>query len=450
MILNQTIKLKLLFTAVFLFINCLHEANAASTVLNQPGVFYYGGNVEADPIISNDAIIQISANDVVVDLGEHSLLQNSDNTQTGLCGIIVAPNVQNVVIKNGIIENLSGVGIIIGEGAQVTIEDLVINNCALGGIQFNGSASNPIDQSFIRNCRISNCCQLPASQSALSLAYCTNIHIDNCYFNNNGQTTNNLDVINLTSCSQCELNTCLINGNAGSLLNGIHLINSSLNLFDNCQITNNYAQSNAFIGFASDASNYGHIFKNCLVQGNGSDGGEVSGFSAHSNSACTFENCRVSTNQATAVSSIIYGFKIYNSQSIHLNKCFALNNSNTGPNGNSYGILWHNNSQSYLTDSVAENNSAVNQGYGMLINLCHNYGVQNSQFNSNKGGVQTRGLKISGSSQRFVTNNTAFNNGTTPLEQIDGLSAKELVDIESSSPNLTKVKYPLMNVRVYA
>ena len=72
-------------------------------IINTPGNFVYGADNIGDPASANEAIIRIDVSNVSLDFRGRSIYQLPGNTQLGLDGILISPNISNVTIKNVII-----------------------------------------------------------------------------------------------------------------------------------------------------------------------------------------------------------------------------------------------------------------------------------------------------------------------------------------------------------
>jgi hypothetical protein len=101
-------------------------------------------------------ILYITTDNIILDLNQKTITQNasfSPNPQNpfankafqepNLVAIYIADGVKNVVIKNGTINTVSGCGILIGANCKnITIDNVSIINCAMGGII---AGYNPFD-----------------------------------------------------------------------------------------------------------------------------------------------------------------------------------------------------------------------------------------------------------------------------------------------------------------
>ena len=101
-------------------------SSTTALTISRPGN-YMLTETYTDTGIAGIAIISITADDVVLDLGGHSLV--GDGSLTGI-GISIASSAYNVVIQNGNVrETGAGVGISVGSGARdIVIQNIGVNN----------------------------------------------------------------------------------------------------------------------------------------------------------------------------------------------------------------------------------------------------------------------------------------------------------------------------------
>lgn len=127
--------------------------NLDNAVTNwQLGTDYY-----AAPTDPGDAVFTITANNIIVDLNNHIISQDSTNTVTGLVGILVSSGVQNAIIRNGTIVGLTGQGIVLQDGCgAVRLENLTISECQQGGVLMNGQSLG-VSFARIAHCSINQC-----------------------------------------------------------------------------------------------------------------------------------------------------------------------------------------------------------------------------------------------------------------------------------------------------
>ncbi len=175
--------------------------------ITQTGDYDISGDANYTPVGTNDTIVQISASNVSLNLGGHTLTQS--NLVAGLTGITVSPNLTNVSIKNGYIQNITGTGIGIGQGcARITIDNIATISCDNRAINISGLPNSLIRNSVVKNCAFLNNCQGAAADNVITLSHCVNVQIKDCTFTQNSTSPNTLDVAELATCTRCEIIGC--------------------------------------------------------------------------------------------------------------------------------------------------------------------------------------------------------------------------------------------------
>jgi hypothetical protein len=133
-------------------------------IISVPGTYCMKETVT----LTSGSGITVNSNDVTIDLQGHTI-NGAGNSTTA---IELGDGVQNVIIQNGIIENLGGVspdgiGIRDTVGNVTTLENITIqnvnfNNNSVAAISFNQAAAGTydVDGMLIRNCRSDNSGQI--------------------------------------------------------------------------------------------------------------------------------------------------------------------------------------------------------------------------------------------------------------------------------------------------
>lgn len=378
---------------IFLTLICLSFlSNATITVINSPGVWPVGGSVIANPQSSNDTIVTITANNVIFDLKNYGLSQISTNTMTELIGIFVAPNLSNITIKNGTIENVSGVGIYVSDGcSQVYLENLLLSSCNEGGILLAGNTTGTgINEVTIKNCLINDIIPTDSNNAyGLRLIATSNIIIENCIINNSQTILSTTGYgISLESCSNGEIDHCKSYNNGGTLFGaGIAISNSNGCSLFNCNAGNNLvtslSQTGTACGFYITLSNL-LLFSNCLGNHNINNTGNAMGFYSLNNSNIFFENCIAGANIGGVLSAGLYS----NTDNI-LGILYNTFNINTAlaAGGNAYGILLNGTQKSTINNNTISNNTGT-QGYGLVDTTLdtNNLIINNVSFNNTTTG----------------------------------------------------------------
>lgn len=230
---------------IFAALSCsLQNLYAPFMTITQAGDYDLSADTSYSPGSTNDTIIQISTSNVSINLGGHTISQG--NLTAGLSGITVNPNLTNIRIQNGYIQNITGTGVGIGQGcSRITIDDITTFSCDSRGINISGIINAPIKNCLIKNCSLLNCCQTAAGDNVLTLSHCVNLQVKDCFLNQNGINPGALDVARLVTCTRCELLSLEANDNiASGTIHVFNLTDSYQCIIRNC-ITNNTSSAQA-------------------------------------------------------------------------------------------------------------------------------------------------------------------------------------------------------------
>jgi hypothetical protein len=315
---------KILIIQIFMILNT--NANSITSLIDTSGVWVYGGNIIANPTDPNDAIITVASNNVVVDLGEHVLTATNKDV-AGLAGIVVLPNLSNVTIRNGMISDLSGVGIYISDGcSEIEISNILVKRC-LQGIVFDGLESGTgIINGTVTNCKALSC---NGSSTIAAIGLKMNrsdiITIKNCSLNNNdGLLTNSGYGAYINACNNCSVTNCSMMENGGhSLAAGINLINTTACRLINCLVSGTISRDTI-----STATSFGFLLQGCrstsitlcTATECSSDNAHSVGFSLSNGSGNAIVN---SVSQGNNGKTMAVGFHITNTEQ----SCAILNRS---------------------------------------------------------------------------------------------------------------------------
>jgi hypothetical protein len=228
-------------------------------------------------------IFYITSNNVTLNLNGRTISQSINNETPYVCAIMIAPNVSNIVIHNGAINGISGVGIIISEGCtNITVDNIQISECAQGGIMALGndeSTASYVQTLSITNTAVNNCdgtdldwLGLPDAHvfDALGvfLQYTQNAYVAQCAFTNNEQTNGegkHAYGLKMKGCTSSLINNIVCNLNfvdqANSNAYGIYLDNCNTIEINTSNCSNNNSLSGNCSGIALIESSQNRIFQ---------------------------------------------------------------------------------------------------------------------------------------------------------------------------------------------
>ena len=353
-----------------------NQAGLSGTyVISTPGTYVLSDTIPS--IAATGHVISITTSNVILDFSGLSITLTA-GSGTLINGITIAPNLSNIVIRNGTIANMNGNGILVESGClNVKLEDLTITSCTTTGVNFSGSSTASISGCSMENCQIQQCNGNTADTYGLKLSFCDYFTAKNCSFTANTASTTSHNCYGFYACS-CKCGTVIqsdAQGNSATLVAaGFYLdsdcscflfkdciaqMNSSTaitavgkaygfyettthnNRFENCISTNNFAYAFA-AGFYLQNCSYNYWLR-CTAQNNIITGasGATGAFGFICDTATCegniFDQCTASGNKgSTTLTSLGCGFSLDNSVSCTIKNCFS--QANDGASGTGIGI----------------------------------------------------------------------------------------------------------------
>ena len=426
-------------------------ANSLSTI-SQAGNYKAGSNVLGNPSADNEYIIEITSSNVTLDLNNNTVSQDSNNIRNGITGIYINPNLNNVTIKNGLMQDINGNAIVVDQGCnEIRIENIEVQRC--DGLEFNGTSGAPIIQSRIKDCEIS-ASNNNANGEVILLSNCTDLRVKQCNVSNNGNSAYDIIGIKCINPIICHFDQIQIINNTGSSFIGLALDSPDRCTFNHCSINNNNAlgiNKNVLGIDISGAGNNKNYFANCLVLENSSAGSAV-GFSIGDNSTNnTFINCSAIGQLGQAA----IGFSLFgtglNSQHNFFIECLAKHNQALGSGDYSEGFLIDGSHSGTLSHCRSSNNNSANsRAIGLSFrNAGGSYwNIEDCVFERNTGSSNANSYgiyRLVGIGNLF-TKNIAFNNGTLRFNQLRGVPGASLSSANSS--NVNTLRRPWTNLAI--
>lgn len=374
---------------LLLTINYL-SAQSICNVINSPGLISPGGDVVFDPDVANDSGYCIESSDVILDFGGFNISQDSGDPMAGFTGITVSPGLSNVTIRNGTIQGMTGMAIVIGEGCNnILIENITVIDCNAAGILFNGSSESIIEDGIIDNCLIYSCTGANGNPAyGLRLIYCDDITVQNCSFQrNDAASTNSGYGCSIEWCTTCNLFNCTADANGGLNLGvGYNVYNCQWCIVQNCNAMNTIARGTdpaAAVGFLIDTSDYTTV-TDCICKHSNNTVAQAYGFEARNGTSNLFNNCEGNQSVGSTVAAGFYFNSTENASSI-LNCQSRINNG--GSAGTGYGILLDTAQNCDIFNNYLINNTGL-MGFGLedtVVNTS-NLIARNITFNNTTQG----------------------------------------------------------------
>ncbi len=377
--------------------------NAAYTI-NQPGIYYLEDYVTASPEVDNLSLIYINSSNVKLNLNSLVITQDSNHFTKNINVVEIAPNVTDVNITNGVLQNINGIGVKSNLNvSNLYVSNLVIDKLTNLGIYLNNVRNAVLSQFCVTNCNGSN---PNSSDGAVSgkLQNCSNIRISNSYFNSNIANDLNTDSIGLLidNCSSLKLENCSSVQNQGKNAYGFVIRNnSSACTINNCSVLGCQSNNGRAVGFLFDNSSSNSLL-DCISESNQSVGGNCAGFSFDGQAGYYFSarlknlniiNCTSKNNKALGASNDAFGFSGNLLDFAIFRSCKAISNSSA--DGNVYGFYSGAGTNNYFESCSAQDNisgintNSVVSGFALLN------GEQNSSI---KESISVNNFSSSGES----------------------------------------------------
>lgn len=449
--------------------NDLDQSLTTMFTIDQSGRYYLANDITLTPGQSSSVAIKINANNVVLNLNSHFIIQNGGSASLKV--IDIASNASNVIIFNGFINGIQGTAININSScSNIFFNSLNIHNCNEYGIL--GASSNNLE---FNNIVVSGCTGAGAGATdgavGAKLTSCTNIILNSCFFNNNvGSGVESKGVI-LSGCKGVQASNTTANGNSGTVCYGFNLESSSVsNNFKNCSAKFNTSTSGLCAGFYVDSSN-SNTFDNCSAISNIATGSHVQGIYIDTTNNSVIKNCRLESNSSnnnayglrldtckyttvensfgnyqttSGTTTDSFGFYSYNGEGNSFASCLASGNvagSDSTAKGVGIGLEGSEKYSSIKNCSCKANDGNAGNGYGIWSDDTVSYSyVSSNNLINNTGDNNGYGIKDDASSSvSTYFKNLAYGNGTNDGQAINNY------DI-SPSPNDTPNAFPVVQL----
>jgi parallel beta-helix repeat protein len=357
-----------------------------------PGAYCLASDITA----AAGSAITISADDVYLDLNNHELIGTGATT-----GINAASTRINITIKNGLIRDFSGSGIVIGVSPgtiseNITLENITAISCGTGFSLINGTEirmrechayqnSTGISYSSLTNIIMDKCAANNQVGTGFDVSTCSNAQITDITLNNNE------NACLMFSCNDVTITSATVEGNTeiAFLLQDTNRIQ-----FINCIATSNILSAIAPSAFEVQGTDI--IFQECLSANNTRSGGLTNGFGASSSTKVIFNACQSLDNVGSTTG---IGFSLTSCTDSCVINCLAKRNTGTSSAG--VGIFALN-----CTNCKIQNNTVI-ENTGALFSQ----GI--TVINTGGAGSLTTAV-LGNKAQAHGANNYVVNPGTIP------------------------------------
>lgn len=419
----------------------LSKLYAPSLTITTPGLVRLPNNITYTPTAGPDSIIQINASDVVLDIDDSYI--ETDGSVSNIAGIEIVAGNSNIIIKNGLIRNLTSFGIIVRQNCRnIQIQNVQCINCNSGGIQFDGLFGT-IQECMVRGSTIYRCCTTGGGQG-LSIIGVTNSIFDSCNIVNCGNAVTTFTGVAMVSCFDCTGVDIGVLSSSGVNHISYDIQSSTSCMMNSCLSRNNRGATTTFQGFNIGPGSSLNILKDCIAADNQATTlctGYLLTGSAQQNE---LRRCSAESNTGTFVNGfeLARGAASFNTNNSFFN-CIAQNNrATTGDctgfnvNGSDFGLMLQ------CVGSFNQALSGVCSGLQFTTGTAgNNWFVQECSFVRNFGSSAansfgTRNAVAAGTAtSSWFINNVAFNNGTTANNQMNAVPAGSRTSSNTSGIN---------------
>jgi hypothetical protein len=362
-----------------------YYSNEGWTIVDGPETITLQGQYKLARNIT--APITIQASNVTLDLASNTI-----NGST--FGIIINPNLTDIVIRNGNISNSTVTSITANQCQRLEISNINFLSPTRGVFVFTSTAVVLSDCNFF----------VPSGES-IAFSNITEGVINNCFITDNTgasgspkcsfDTTRCLAISNLNICNSSATNVGLsfnncssISGNnisigasqftAAGIIGAIFLTNCSEINFDTCSVLGNRATNPASTFIGISATNCNDIFlEQCLINSN-----SAAIFNGYAFSSCknvTIGDSAANMNNLSATST---AFLFNATNEINLDTCQALNNITLGNSNFFVGVSATNCNDILLQQCLINSNTAAAFN-GYVFSGCKNINITNGAANLN-------------------------------------------------------------------
>lgn len=324
------------------------------------------------PLLAGNCVtaIQLGADGITLDLGNQTI----DGQGTGI-NAITANGINNLTIRNGIIQNMVGSGIAVNDATGVTLENMhFINNGT--GIAVQGA-----NQILLNNVAFS------AHQGpAVALSDITNGRLENSLLSQN----NGPEVILISTSTNLVLSGLLITNNQNNLTPGF------------------------YSPLAIQSSDNIHIKESNINNNTNVAGGDIAGALINNSSHVSIRDSNFNDNTGTINA---FGIEITGASSlIRINRCTA--NRNSAQTGDAAGILVSTTTNSQISNcNTSFNQAPLGTAVGVDINSATgSISITDSFAESNNGALNSIGFRnLIGTNPNAFLRNQSQNHGPDTL-----------------------------------
>lgn len=342
------------FSIQFVLFNLFFVCTTSSVelLIDKPGLYKLGNTITTLPSAA-DSAINITVGNVILDLGGRTILQGNGTALVD--GVLINNGLSDIIIRNGTISGFTRSGIRVGSScSKIEIENISFINCAISGLDFQGTALNTIVDGSVRNAQIYNC-GTTSGGAPLNMLFCSNFTVSGCAVSNTVATIA-LTAALLDNLSQCSFDTLLIKSNVTTnALTGISVIGGSSNSFTNCLVQSN-SGTTGLTGISLTSATASNSLINCSVIGNTSITGIFTGFNLNSAPSSYLNNCTANANTGVGARGFVFDG---GSNSAAVLGCTANANSNTGGGSSCVGFSILSASSGLLLDCISSYNTSA-------------------------------------------------------------------------------------------
>lgn len=394
--------MKKILVALYLVMFC---QKVYSFTISESGMVVLGGD-----ITDAGQVIRISVSNLTVDLGGNVV-------SGGTTGIVINPNLSNITIKNGILNN-NLIAISIGENcSKITLRSIEINNCSDRAIEIIGTPGNEVSRVSLEKITFDTCATSTSADFVIHADYVENLILKKLLMVNNGSSAVDVKMLNIQNSLRCIINDVICQDNFGLNFEGFHVENTKNSLFHDCQVRVNNALA-SFVGFRfTGTATFENTCRNCAVAENLCSNGLLIGFDLlQTVSKHMLDQCLVTNNLTTGTTAFAHclGFNLDQVEQCTLIKCRAVSNRASDDGTFNISAGFHIGTSggagtgvkdSEISECVAANNKGFNdeRSFGFRV-------VSDATGNTNNAYIGNLGIR-NGVSSPYAQNQIVSNAG---------------------------------------
>ena len=165
--------------------NAISQIPSQGIVIQSPGTYRFGGNIQWTPNDVLSSAITIQSSDVTLDLAGFTLTASVPDTSQHFAGILVFGSVEDITITNGTVAGVTEYGILAKSVcglhvSQITVTGVCMQNLSIRNLSPAGIHINASEDVAISNCSVKQLNVTTDSSAAIQLIETPNATVNDC------------------------------------------------------------------------------------------------------------------------------------------------------------------------------------------------------------------------------------------------------------------------------